>query len=600
MGAYSKLLGLWSPLYRSLGCDATILHLPDFDQLTVASLVNLLLMEEPPDSLVRFDMEQMELFECLNIKLNGLKEIPKDVEIEKVEGKDVKRATRNSKAVTKNVAKLPEKVNMASPVKVLEPPGIIPEEPAAYRCDLCDFKVTSIEKHLEAEHEEIMPIPVGEISTFFSIIPVVKVAPKAVVEEKVINSAPKILRKSESESSLEVKKSDASNLGVGRGFKYDGADGVKCPECPRRFNTGGPRLKDNLKCHIGNIHFSDRLLAEAAIYYISDKCKECGHNGKNNALKKKHMMFNHTKYVTEIITIVENAMKSQGDDDKMKENAEALTQEEHPPKVEDIAGGGTKRKREEEALQEEESKSLKVEPQLKVANLEKLTNAAHAEVEDLLMSDDEDATQDAPQDAQDKDADAEGDATLEEALNEDPVKDGQDSEVLSIQDQLLQMQDLSSEEDEDEDADDRLKEFVSEEESEDVDDEKGDEKDKPADGDYDIDVGSLISDEDIADDIADDESPAKDQIEEDSGEDEYVGRNESADEAQDNDLGNISDDEEEASEDNLEDVLNFENEEDDDEGDAETAPNSDNEEKNEEIASAMSTEMLEKLNNLLS
>ena len=31
VGAYSKLLGLWSPLYRSLDCDATILHLPDFD-----------------------------------------------------------------------------------------------------------------------------------------------------------------------------------------------------------------------------------------------------------------------------------------------------------------------------------------------------------------------------------------------------------------------------------------------------------------------------------------------------------------------------------------------------------------------------------------
>ena len=60
------------------------------------------------------------------------------------------------------------------------------------------------------------------------------------------------------------------------------------------------------------------------------------------------------------------------------------------------------------------------------------------------------------------------------------------------------------------------------------------------------------------------------------------------------DLGNTSYIGEE--EDNLEDVLNFENF-DDDEGDAETAPNSDYEDKHEELASALSTEMLEKLNN---
>ena len=597
MGAYSKLLGLWSPLFRSLGCDSTILHLPDFDQLTVANLVNLILMEEPPDSFVRFNMEQMELFECLNIKLSGLTEIPGDVEIKKVEVNEVKRATRSSGALVKNVAKPPEKVKVAPPVKVSAPPEVEAEEPVSYMCDLCDSKVTSIEKHMESEHEEIMPIPIEEIASFFTIIPVIKVPQKAVDNEKVSNSSASasiILRKSESDKTLPLQKSEASSIGVGRGFKYDGAEGVKCPECPRRFITSGNRQKDNLRCHIGNIHFSDRLLADAATYYISNKCKECGHNGKSNALKKKHMLFHHTKYVSEIISITENAIKSQDKDEKKKENTEALLEEELPPKVEDMAGGG-KRKR-EEGDSEEERKSLKLDPQLKVVDLEKLTATAHAEVEDLLMSDNEDNDL---EDARDKDADAkEGNwkEDAEEAFDDDNVEEGQSSEVLSIQDQLLQMQDLSSEEDEDEDADDRLKEFagegLSEEESEDLDDEKADEK--VEDGDYDIDVGNLISDEDIADDIADDETPGKEQEKE-----EFL-ENEPAEEMHNDDLGNISDDEEEASEDNLEDVLNFENDEDDDDGDSETAPNSDQEDENEEFASVMSTEMLEKLNNLLS
>ena len=294
MAAYSKLLGLWSPLYRSLACEATILHLPDFDQLTVANLVNLLLMEEPTDNFVWFNIEQMELIECLNIKLSGLTKVPKRAEV-----KETKRMTKSSGTVLKNVAKSPE--------NVLTPPAleIETEEPVNYMCDLCDSKVTSIEKHMESEHEEIMPIPIAEIRAFFSIIPVTK------------------FRKSESENSFELQKSDTSNVGVGS----DEAEGVKCPECPRRFNSH--RFKDNLRCHIGSIHFSDQLLEEAEKYYISDKCKECGHIGKSNTQKKKHLHFKHTKYVSVILTATENAIKSHDNrDKKWNENTEALLQED--------------------------------------------------------------------------------------------------------------------------------------------------------------------------------------------------------------------------------------------------------------------------------
>ena len=586
MGAYSKLLGLWSPLFRSLGCDSTILHLPDFDQLTVANLVNLILMEEPPDSFVRFNMEQMELFECLNIKLSGLTEIPGDVEIKKVEVNEVKRATRSSGALVKNVAKPPEKVKVAPPVKVSAPPEVEAEEPVSYMCDLCDSKVTSIEKHMESEHEEIMPIPIEEIASFFTIIPATKVVqkkPAALIKE---NSTSRI-----DNESTNLKKSESSpapkssNVGRGRTVNAD-PDGVKCPSCPRTFAMRAAKLKDNLRCHIGMIHYGQELLAEVDKFYKAGKCKECGRDGKDNAQKKKHMLFHHTEYVAEVLSVVDKAIKSRKEERIEVEESKDTT-------VADGDLNGTKRKREESHF-EEDIKSLKLDPQLKVVDLEKLTATAHAEVEDLLMSDNEDNDL---EDARDNDADAKEGSwkeDAEEAFDDDNVEEGQSSEVLSIQDQLLQMQDLSSEEDEDEDADDRLKEFagegLSEEESEDLDDEKADEK--VEDRDYDIDVGNLISDEDIADDIADDETPGKEQEKE-----EFL-ENEPAEEMHNDDLGNISDDEEEASEDNLEDVLNFENDEDD--GDSETAPNSDQEDENEEFASVMSTEMLEKLNNLLS
>ena len=74
------------------------------------------------------------------------------------------------------------------------------------------------------------------------------------------------------------------------------------------------------------------------------------------------------------------------------------------------------------------------------------------------------------------------------------------------------------------------------------------------------------------------------------------------------DLGDDSEEEKEdaeeseSCEDNLEDVLNFENgdEDDEDDGDAETAPNSDQEGELDESTSGLSSQMLEKLNNLLS
>ena len=136
---------------------------------------------------------------------------------------------------------------------------------------------------------------------------------------------------------------------------------------------------------------------------------------------------------------------------------------------EDEELNGLKRKREEIEDSEQSKKHLKV------IDLNKLTATPHnhADVEDLLMSDEDDPLE--------KDAGPEEENlnelglenTSDEVETDTDAKQGQETEVLSIQDQLLQMQDLSSEEDEDEDANDRLKEFLGEdlgeEESEDLD-----------------------------------------------------------------------------------------------------------------------------------
>ena len=643
VGAYSKLLGLWSPLYRSMDCNAaTIVHLPDFDQLTVANLVNLLLMEEPPLGYVRFTLEQMELFQCLDIKLNGITEIPADVEIKKVEPKDKKRATRSGINVVQASDKVvTQSFNGASPLEVET------EEQVNYMCDLCDSKTGDIKKHMESEHEEIMPIPMEEIAAFFKII---QSQTKAVLkkpeplarkcestDDEPTSREAKVLEKKDSGSSS--KLSNVENSGTGRSASDD-FGGVKCPYCQKMFAKGGSRLKDNLKCHIGLVHFGPELLSEVQKFYVGNKCKECGHNGKDSSMKKKHLLFNHTEYVAKVLKLIDEVIQSKKDGKVLKlvitpeskQNNEGVELAKDPNSLQTDQKSkdtddkkelnGSKRKREESGDSEQGKKHLKV------IDLKKLTEVplAHAEVEDLLMSDEDDNLE--------KNAGPEEENLSEfgpENINDevdtdlDPQK-GQETEVLSIQDQLLQMQDLSSEEDEDEDANNRLNEFVGEDlsevECEDLANEKVDDETmafKNRNGDYDIDVGYLVSDEDIADDISDEvcERLSREQAACDFEDDKQMSLDKATANTNDDsvgDPGNISDDEEDSmekdedtEEDNLEEVLNFQNGEsdsgeEDDDDDAETAPNSEREDESQmckDSKSVLSTEILEKLDNLL-
>ena len=52
---------------------------------------------------------------------------------------------------------------------------------------------------------------------------------------------------------------------------------VNCVYCERTFVGSLSKLKDKLKCHIGNIHFSREMEKEISVFFDNDhKCKECG------------------------------------------------------------------------------------------------------------------------------------------------------------------------------------------------------------------------------------------------------------------------------------------------------------------------------------
>ena len=80
---------------------------------------------------------------------------------------------------------------------------------------------------------------------------------------------------------------------------------VKCVYCERTFVGSLSKLKDKLKCHIGNIHFSHQMEKEISVFFNNDhQCKECGKSYHQEHMKRKHLTFNHSYLVEQIMAQV--------------------------------------------------------------------------------------------------------------------------------------------------------------------------------------------------------------------------------------------------------------------------------------------------------
>ena len=89
-------------------------------------------------------------------------------------------------------------------------------------------------------------------------------------------------------------------------------DGVSCPKCPRKFTLVGQlvHMRDNLRCHIGLVHFSQQLATEARKVFEGTQCQMCDFSSEKNDKRKRHLIYKHSIYVTEILEITETTIKS--------------------------------------------------------------------------------------------------------------------------------------------------------------------------------------------------------------------------------------------------------------------------------------------------
>ena len=90
------------------------------------------------------------------------------------------------------------------------------------------------------------------------------------------------------------------------------SDGVGCPQCARKFTLTGQlvNMRDNLRCHIGLVHFSHQLARELRKVFDGTHCKACDFASEKKDKRKRHLIYKHTMYVAEILEITDTTIKS--------------------------------------------------------------------------------------------------------------------------------------------------------------------------------------------------------------------------------------------------------------------------------------------------
>ena len=80
--------------------------------------------------------------------------------------------------------------------------------------------------------------------------------------------------------------------------------------CSRTFGGTNCKKKDKLKCHIGFVHYGQKIKEEIERLFEGNKCTVCMKDLVKMENKRKHLIFNHSKYVDEILSLTNETMKA--------------------------------------------------------------------------------------------------------------------------------------------------------------------------------------------------------------------------------------------------------------------------------------------------
>ena len=134
--------------------------------------------------------------------------------------------------------------------------------------------------------------------------------------------------------------------------------GVGCPQCARKFTLTGQlvNMRDNLRCHIGLVHFSHQLSKELRKVFEGTHCQMCDFASEKKDKRKRHLIYKHTMYVAEILEITDTTIKS---------FIEANTRKTEMDKKEEDLKKTNKDAEENIAAEIETKETLKLSPRVK-------------------------------------------------------------------------------------------------------------------------------------------------------------------------------------------------------------------------------------------
>ena len=143
-----------------------------------------------------------------------------------------------------------------------------------------------------------------------------KVSSNATPQQQRTSSQPRVYNEKNVSEPIKSPRASTSNSEKGCSIMNNKkVPEANCPvkKCSRLFT--GAKVKDSLKCHIGRMHFNQEIqdLVDREYFVDSNKCKYCGKLFSNQSTKRKHLVFNHTKYVQEIMNLVNKAVERSKD-----------------------------------------------------------------------------------------------------------------------------------------------------------------------------------------------------------------------------------------------------------------------------------------------
>ena len=75
---------------------------------------------------------------------------------------------------------------------------------------------------------------------------------------------------------------------------------ASCPMCKRKFSADRLKLKDELRFHIGYVHYETEMVQEIKAHMTKNTCNTCDRTFKTGQQMRRHLILNHTKYVKPI------------------------------------------------------------------------------------------------------------------------------------------------------------------------------------------------------------------------------------------------------------------------------------------------------------